>query len=181
LAKPAARRLKVFQTRIGFYDTVVAASSQAAALRAWGLSQNLFPDGRAWVTMEPEAVQAALAHPDTPLRRAAGASDPFELEPAGLPKVPDMPRTGKRRVIASPAVRQAERPQADRGALNKAEAALRGLDEARMGEEALMRKRQAELDAARDKAQAAYVEGRRAATAAVVDARQAYRKAGGKN
>ena len=31
----AARKLKVFQAQFGFYDTVVAAASHTAGLRAW--------------------------------------------------------------------------------------------------------------------------------------------------
>ena len=65
------RRLKVFQVHLGFYDTVVAAPSQAAALRAWGTHQNLFADGQARVTDDPQAIEAALAYPETPLKRAS--------------------------------------------------------------------------------------------------------------
>ena len=43
----AGRKLKVFQAQFGFYDTIVAAPSQAAALRAWGVNQNLFASGEA--------------------------------------------------------------------------------------------------------------------------------------
>lgn len=34
MAKAAGRKLKVFQAQFGFYDTVVAAASQAAAFKA---------------------------------------------------------------------------------------------------------------------------------------------------
>ncbi|RYF99054.1 MAG: cell envelope biogenesis protein TolA, partial [Caulobacteraceae bacterium] len=71
----------MFQAQFGFYDTVVAAPSQAAALRAWGVRQNLFADGTARLTDDSQAVEAALAHPETPLRRAVGSSEPFALEP----------------------------------------------------------------------------------------------------
>ena len=36
MPKTPTRKLKVFQTQFGFFDTVLAAPSQAAALRAWG-------------------------------------------------------------------------------------------------------------------------------------------------
>jgi len=39
---PAKRKLKVFQAQLGFYDTVVAVPGRAAALRAWGVHQDLF-------------------------------------------------------------------------------------------------------------------------------------------
>ena len=60
MAKARERRLKVFQTHLGFFDTVVAAPSQAAALRAWGLHQNIFADGLARIADDPQAVAAAL-------------------------------------------------------------------------------------------------------------------------
>jgi type IV secretory pathway VirB10-like protein len=179
LAKAPARRLKVFQAQFGFYDSVVAAPSQAAALRAWGVHQNLFADGRAQITEDGQAIEAALAHPETPLRRAVGSTDPFALEPTSLPKVPDAPPRAAAK--PEPKAKSAARPKppADRSALNVAEAELRKLDEARKREEADFRRRQAELDAVRDEAQARYVEGRKAATAAVVAARGDFRKAGG--
>jgi hypothetical protein len=67
----AGRKLMVFQSQFGFYDTVVAASSQAAALRAWGTHQNLLP-AAARVTTDEAAMAAALDHPEVPLRRAVG-------------------------------------------------------------------------------------------------------------
>jgi hypothetical protein len=87
-----ARRLKVFQARLGFYDTVVAAASRAAALRAWGVHQNLFADGGARPADDKTAIDAALAHPETVLKRPAGSRARFEIDPAGLPKAPPGPR-----------------------------------------------------------------------------------------
>jgi hypothetical protein len=179
LAKAPTRKLKVFQAQFGFFDTVVAAPSQAAALRAWGIHQDLFAGGQARITDDPQAVEAALAHPETPLKRAVGSNDPFALEAASLPKVPDAPKQGQVKPAAKPKPEPQPKPPADRSALDAAEAALRKLDEGRKREEAAFRLRQNELDAQRAAAQAAYVEGRKTATAAVVQARQAYRKAGG--
>jgi hypothetical protein len=182
LAKAPKPRLKVFQAQFGFYDTVVAAPSQAAALRAWGIHQNLFAGGQARITEDPQAVEAALAHPETPLKRAVGSTEPFALEATSLPKVPDIPKpkpAGKPAAKAAPV--SPPRPPADRTALDAAEARLQKLDEDRKREEAQLRRRQEDLDRERDAAQAAYVEGRRAATGAVVAARQAYRQAGGKD
>src|SRR4051812_21470839 len=84
------RKLKVFQASMGFYDTVVAAPSQAAALRAWGTRQNLFADGVARVSEDVRATEAALARPGVVLRRAVGTTDSFSLDP-GLPTFPDLP------------------------------------------------------------------------------------------
>ena len=179
MSKPPNRRLKVFWAELGFYETIIAAPSQAAALRAWGVHQNLFAGGQARVTDDTAAVKAALAHPGTPLKRAIGSNVPFGLD-AKPPKVPDAPRRRPARARAAKArAEPPAKPPADRRALDAAEAALRRLDEARKDEAAGLRRRQAELDAARTAAQEAYIEARKAAKAALVAARKAYRDAGG--
>lgn len=178
---PSKRRLKVFAAQFGFYDTVVAAPSQAAALRAWGIHQNLFASGQAKVTDDPQAVEAALAHPEIPLKRAVGSKDPFALEAARLPDLPDAPKKPKLKAVPkhNPPPAEASKPPADRSELDRAEAKLHAIDEARKREEAEFRRREEELVRERDAAQAAYVENRKAATAEVVEARKAYRDAGG--
>jgi hypothetical protein len=181
LAKAPARKLKVFQAQFGFFDTVVAAPSQAAALRAWGIHQNLFADGRAQITDDPQAVEAALAHPETPLKRAVGSKDPFALEAANLPQVPDAPKKPAAKAPAKAKPAPPPKPKVDRTPLDAAEGALKQLDEQRKREEVDFRRREAELQAEIAAAQANYVEARKAATAAVVEARQAYRKAGGED
>jgi len=185
----AAPRLKVFQAQIGFFDSVVAAPSQAAALRAWGSSQNLFAQGMARITTDADAVDNAMAHPGTPLRRALGSSEPFSLKP-GAPKIEALE--------PEPAKQKPKRPAAlkvvaDRRDLDAAEAALAAVDEAQKRQEAevdrrrqafareaaALAKRQADLDAeaANAKTDAA---GRRArALAAVSRERETYRKQGG--
>ena len=174
MARSGERRLKVFRARLGFYDTVVAVPSQAAALRAWGVHQNLFADGQARLTDDPQAIEAALAHPGVPLKRALGSKDAFALEPVSLPRVPDSPKQAKAKAAAPP-----PRPPADRSALDAAEQALRSLDDDRRAEEATFRQRQEALDADRKAAQAAYVARHASVAQALADARAAYRKAGG--
>lgn len=175
----AGRKLKVFQAQFGFYDTVVAAASQAAALRAWGTRQNLFASGEATITTDEAAVAAAVIHPETPLRRPVGSTDPFALEPTGLPRVHEAPKrpTAKAAVKVQPA--PSTRALADRSKLDEAEKALGQIDERRKREEADFRREEDDLDARKSEAQAAYVGARKAATATVVDARMAYRGAGG--
>jgi hypothetical protein len=179
VAKPPARRLKVFQAQFGFYDTVVAAPSQAAALRAWGTHQNLFASGEATVTTDEAAIAAAIAHPETPLRRAIGSKDAFALEPTSLPQVPDAPKKAAVKPAAKTKPAAPTRPAADRSSLSAAEKALGELDDARKREEADFRRQEEDLEARRAAAQSAYVEARKFATAKVVDARTAYREAGG--
>ena len=177
----ASRKLKVFQAQFGFYDAVVAAPSQAAALRAWGVRQDLFASGEARVTEDDATVAAAIAYPETPLRRAVGSNDPFQLEPANLPEVPDAPKRSKVRATPKPEAIAAPKPIADRTALDAAELALRKLDDARKTEEADLRRRQDELDAAKIAGQRAYAEGRKAATTAISKARAAFRETGGED
>jgi len=174
-------RLKVFEAQIGFYDTVVAAPSQAAALRAWGVHQNLFAAGEARVATDEAAIAAATAHPEIPLRRALGSKDVFAVEATSLPKVPAAPKAKAAKPAAKPKPAKPAPPPADRSKLDAAETALKTLDEARKREEAELARAQAHLDARIAAAQAAYVQARKAATAKVVEARGAYRKAGGRD
>lgn len=85
----------MFKAQIGFYESVVAAPSQAAALRAWGVSQNLFAEGLAQICDVEAAREAALKHPEQPLRRSIGSKGAFRLEPRGRPVV--VPAAGVRR------------------------------------------------------------------------------------
>jgi hypothetical protein len=104
------------------------------------------------------------------------------LEPASLPTVPAEPGKGVRKGAArSPAAKAPAKPPADRSLLDAAEARLRDLDERNARQEADLRRRQEALDAERAAAHVAYVDGRKAAAAEVVAARQQYRKAGGKD
>lgn len=179
MVKSSTRRLKVFQARLGFYDTVVAAPSQAAALRAWGVHQNLFADGLARVTDDEQATNAALASPEIPLKRAVGSSDPFSLEPA-LPQVPKKPKSSRPKAPATPkAEQQPPKSRADRTPLDAAEAALRELDDRRKREEADLGRRMDELKAEQLQAQEAYVHARKDAARTVAEALKAYKKAGG--
>ncbi|HEY5047995.1 MAG TPA: hypothetical protein VII49_08265 [Rhizomicrobium sp.] len=79
--------LKVFRAHFGFYDCVVAAPSQKAALAAWGAAPSEFAKGFAIVTNDPDAVAAALAEPGMVLKRPAGCAAAFKADP-GVPPVP---------------------------------------------------------------------------------------------
>ena len=67
-----APRLKVFVTSDGLTDYVVAVSSRAKALAAWGVRQDVFKEGQAQETDDPALVKAALAQPGEVLRRPSG-------------------------------------------------------------------------------------------------------------
>jgi hypothetical protein len=79
-----ARKLKTFQTSLGFYDLAIAAPSMKAALEAWGAGSNLFHQGIAKETDDPEVVAATMSKPGVVLKRPAGSSGRF-AERSDLP------------------------------------------------------------------------------------------------
>ncbi|MGL4289954.1 MAG: cell envelope biogenesis protein TolA, partial [Phreatobacter sp.] len=79
-----ARKLKTFMTSLGFFDLAVAAPSMKAALEAWGAGSNLFHQGIARETDDPEVIKATLAKPGVVLQRPAGSTGRFS-EHAELP------------------------------------------------------------------------------------------------
>ncbi len=79
-----ARKLKTYQTSLGFFDQAIAAPSMKAALEAWGADSNLFHQGAAKESHDPEIIAATLAKPGVVLRRPVGTDRPFR-EHAELP------------------------------------------------------------------------------------------------
>ena len=79
-----ARQLKTFETSLGFFDLAIAAPSMKAALQAWGADSNLFHQGAARESRDPDIVAAALAKPGIVLKRPVGSDQPFS-EDAALP------------------------------------------------------------------------------------------------
>jgi hypothetical protein len=90
-----ARKLKVFQTSLGFYDEAIAAPSMKAALDAWGANSNLFHQGMARESNDPDVVAAAMSKPGVILRRAIGSDAPFR-EHAELPESISGAETGRK-------------------------------------------------------------------------------------
>lgn len=147
------RKLKVFQTRLGFHDAVIATGSRAAALRGWGVRQDLFAQGLATEVTDPDLVAIASAHPDKVLRRPAGSDQPFSPTPPRLsvadlePEPEAIPAPEEKKATkGAPALRLVGKPapKPDRTKLTKAEAELKALDREREEDEA---KFQRELDA----------------------------------
>jgi hypothetical protein len=81
---PMARKLKTYQTSLGFFDQAIAAPSMKAALEAWGADSNLFHQGAAKESDDPDVVAATMAKPGVVLRRPVGTDRPFS-EHAALP------------------------------------------------------------------------------------------------
>jgi colicin import membrane protein len=81
-----ARKLKTFQTSVGFFDLAIAAPSMKAALEAWGADSNLFHQGAAKESDDPDIVAATMAKPGIVLKRPVGSDGPFK-EHADLPRL----------------------------------------------------------------------------------------------
>jgi hypothetical protein len=95
-----APRLKVFVTSDGLTDYIVAVSSKAKALAAWGMRQDVFKEGTARETDDPALVKAALARPGEVLRRPAGTRGELaKLKPAKAP-APAGPTPAQRKRVA---------------------------------------------------------------------------------
>src|ERR1700756_3207443 len=73
-----ARKLKTYQTSLGFFDLAVAAPSMKAALEAWGADSNLFHQGAAKQSEDPDVIAATMAAPGVVLKRPAGSSGPLK-------------------------------------------------------------------------------------------------------
>src|SRR5580693_3464516 len=89
------RKLKTYQTSLGFYDLAIAAPSMKAALEAWGAGSNLFHQGVARETDDPDVVAATMSKPGVILKRPAGSSGRF-AEHSDLP-TSDEARGGRER------------------------------------------------------------------------------------
>ena len=79
------RKLKTYQTSLGFFEQAIAAPSMKAALEAWGADSNLFHQGAAKQSHDPDVIAATMAKPGVVLKRPVGSSGPFK-EHAELPR-----------------------------------------------------------------------------------------------
>jgi len=96
-----APRLKVFVTSDGLTDYVVATTSKAKALAAWGVRQDLFREGLAHEADDEGLAAAAKAKPDEVLRRPAAARGEFaRLKSARSSAKPKGPSKAALRKIA---------------------------------------------------------------------------------
>ena len=61
------RKLKIYQTSLGFFDLAIAAPSMKAALEAWGAESNLFHQRAAKESDDPQVI---AGHVEEPRRRS---------------------------------------------------------------------------------------------------------------
>src|SRR3954462_9050655 len=168
------RPLKVFRTPVGFYDAVVAAPSQKAALAAWGTTTNLFASGDACVVEDPALQAEALAHPGEVIKKSRGdVAAMLGPEPPKRPARPARQQT----------LRAAEKPKArrtrDRSRLDAAERALADAENALEVELSQVARMRADIDQgehdARQRGEHQLLELRRAREKAA----ESYAKSGG--
>ena len=98
-----AQKLKAYQTSLGFYDLAIAAPSMKAALVAWGAGSNLFHQGIAKESGDPEVIAATMSKPGVVLKRPVGSDGPFR-EHADLPTdlAGDGPKPRPKKTLAKP-------------------------------------------------------------------------------
>src|SRR5690348_17202216 len=113
------RKLKTFQTSVGFHDLAIAAPSMKAALEAWGAGSNLFHQGAAKETDDPAIVAATMAKPGVVLKRPAGSKGRF-AEHAGLPGDWDDERSGDKRRKGQSRLNKSATPKVSEKAARKA-------------------------------------------------------------
>jgi hypothetical protein len=159
-----ARKLKTYQTSIGFFDLAIAAPSMKAALQAWGSDTNLFQQGFAKETDDPAIVAATIARPGVVLRRPVGSDGAFS-ERAELPK--ELPvdkmkeRTAKPRATTSePPARKVD-DRAAREAALAFERERKRRDHERRKEEIARKKERKRREQAIAKAETAFEEAKR--------------------
>ena len=129
-----------------------------AALKAWGADSNLFHQGTAKESTDPEIVAATMKKPGVVLKRPVGSDGPFG-EHAELPK--DFGKSGRKKPPSKPSARKPKSSSAkpDKAADKKAEQAYererqrREREEAK--EEAARKKERERRQQAVEKAQAA--------------------------
>jgi hypothetical protein len=112
-----ARKLNSYETSLGFYDLAIAAPSMKAALDAWGAGSNLFHQGVAKESSDPEIVAATMSKPGVVLRRPVGTDEPFR-EHSHLPThlAADGPRSRPKKILAKSGKKQAPRTIDDKAA-----------------------------------------------------------------
>ncbi|MBR1224259.1 MULTISPECIES: cell envelope biogenesis protein TolA [unclassified Bradyrhizobium] len=154
-----ARKLKTYQTSLGFFDLAIAAPSMKAALEAWGADSNLFHQGAAKETDDPDVLSATMAKPGVVLRRPVGSDGPFG-EHAELPtnlgdgERPKTVRKSKSHKVKKPSPRAVDKAT-ERKASVAFEKEQKRRERERAREEAAKQKERERRRGAVDKAQAA--------------------------
>jgi hypothetical protein len=161
-----ARKLKTYQTSLGFFDLAVAAPSMKAALEAWGADSNLFHQGAAKQSDDSDVIAATMAAPGVVLKRPVGSSGPFKEHaelPTNLASDDISKKPGSTSVRPKPQKhpKPAKDQTADREAAPAFEKEQKRREHERAKEEAAQRKERERRQKTVDKAQSALDAARR--------------------
>ena len=113
-------RLKVFCATSGFHDSIVAAPSKPAALKAWGAKTDLFSMGVARLVEDPKIARKALDRPGEVIRlKRSGRGEEVRAPPKkakrkSSPPNSDKLRTAEAKLAALDAEQGKQRNQVDR-------------------------------------------------------------------
>jgi len=158
-----ARKLKTYETSLGFFDLAIAAPSMKAALEAWGANSNLFHQGAAKQSEDPHVIAATMAAPGVVLKRPVGSSGPFKEHadlPADLAGDDGSKKSGRKPARQKHSKRSNDQP-ADRKAAVAFEKEQERRERERAKEEAARQKERERRQHAVDKAQGALDAARR--------------------
>ena len=144
-------RMKVYRTRIGFHDWIVAATSQKAALKAWDAHQDLFASGAARVVNDPVDVALALKTPGIPV--IAPGQDTV--------RVPEAPAKKLKKPKADVLPFKRPEPQPDRSKLEEAEKDMAKFEKQTAARRTAFAERRKELEAEIEEFEAATTRERR--------------------
>lgn len=152
-------KLKVFCATSGFHDSIVAAPSRPAALKAWGARTDLFSMGVAKQVTDPKIVKKALARPGEVIRLGRSG----EAEPRAAPNR----KAGKKLAPKPPS----------RTKLAAAEKRLGHLERKQAKEHEAIEQELNALKRKQDQLEKRHAQARRMAEERLEDAREAYQAA----
>ncbi|HEY0627949.1 MAG TPA: hypothetical protein VGD23_01335 [Sphingomicrobium sp.] len=149
-------RLKVFCTTSGFHDSIVAAPSKPAALKAWGAKTDLFSMGAARLVTDPKIAKKALDRPGEVIR---------------------LKRSGGGEEVAAPRKKTKPKKPPSRAKLTAAEKKLAELEAKQQKELGTVERELTALQKRRDQLAACHTKARSAAERSVEAARDDYEAA----
>lgn len=152
-------RLKVFCATSGFHESVVAAPSRPAALKAWGARTDLFSMGVARQVTDPKIVKQALARPGQVIR--LGRSGEIQTTEG-------KERTAKKKPKAKPP---------SRAKLTSAEKRLKELDAKQAAERRAIERQLSDLSRRREQLGKRLAKARHAAEQRLTEAKESYEAA----
>lgn len=167
MARKKAVHLKVFATRIGVRDWVVAVPSRKAALAAWDVRENLFASGAAREVKDPHWIEAALKSPGVPV---AAPGQVVTIPDAG--KVVSLHRDRARAKASAPAPEKKK----DRSTLDAAETALAKFQKDAARKRASIERRRRDLEEEAEALERELTRDQKALEARVERERRAYER-----